>query len=170
MGGSCCLCCCIANTDSRVLPWIERRCFLTASCALHIVMAAFKVSSCCWSKCSTVSWSSILSMTWSLMLFCVQALEQKLQVFVSSLRATRKSSKLSPGYCLWLCKLRRSTDSLIWPSMCRLIACMIALESFRCSSDRLRLFTMERVSLDKHNVNTCTLVSADSPANPNNMQ
>ena len=42
---------------------------------------------------------------------------------------------------------------------------IMASTSCFCSAVRLRLFTMARVSLDRHRVNTCTLVSADSPLN-----
>lgn len=168
--GSCCLCCWMARTADRLSSCIARHCFFAASCALHIAMAASRVSSCCRSKCSTVSLSFSPSIIWSLMFLCAHWSEQKLHVFVSSLRATKKSSKLSPVCCLRLLKLRRSTDSLTWPSMWRLIARMIASTSFLCSSDRPRLLTIARVSLDKHKVNTCTLVSAPSSASPDRVQ
>ena len=129
-----------------------------ASCALHVIMVASSVSSCCRSKCSTVSLSISPSIIWSLMLFCADWSKQKLHVLVSSLRATRKSSKLSPVCCLRLLRLRRSTDSLIWPSMWHFIARMIVSTSCLCSTDRPRLLTIARVSLDKHKVSTCTFV------------
>ena len=160
----------MARTASRLLSWIDRHCFFAASCALHIMMAASRVSSCCRSKCSTVSLSISPSMIWSLMFFCAHWSVQKLHVFVSSLRTTKKSSKLSPVCCLRLLKLRRSTDSLVWPSMWRLIARMIVSTLFLCSSDRPRLLTIARVSLDKRKVSTCTFVAAASSASPDSVQ
>ena len=91
---------------------------------------------------------------------------QKLHVFNNSRRATKRSSKLSPGCCMCRHRLCCSTDSLTWPSMWRLIAVIMLSTSFICSAVRPRLVTMERVSLNQQSVNTYTLVSADFPLNP----
>ena len=160
----------MARTASRLSSWIARHCFFVASCALHVVMAASRVSSCCRSKCSMVSLSISPSIIWSLMFFFAHWSEQKLHVFVSSLRATKKSSKLSPVCCLRLLQLQCSTDSSSWPSMWCLIARMIVSTSFLCSTDRPRLLTIARVFLDKHKVSACTFVSVSSLASPDNVQ
>ena len=89
-----------------------------------------------------------------------------LQVFTNLRRVTKKSSKLSTGCCVRRRRMCHSTDSFTWPLMWRLIAVIMASASFFCSVVRLRLFTIVRVSLDKHRANTCTLVSANSPLNP----
>ena len=160
----------MARTDSVLFSCIDLHCFLAASCARHMVMALSRDNSCCWSKYSTVSLSSNPSMIWSLTFFCTHKGLQKLHIFVISLRATKKSSKLSPGCCVRLRRLRRSTDSLIWPSMCHLIACIMVSTLFLCSSDSPRLLTMAMVSLDKHRVSTCTFVAASSPASLDSVQ
>jgi len=131
-------------------------CFFAASCARQMVMAASRNKCGCWSRCSTVSLSSSPSIIWSLVFFRIHWLIQKLQVFVNSLRATKKSSKVSPGCCVQLCRFRHSTDSLIWQTMCRLSVLIMASTSFLCSSDKPRLLTIARVSLNKHKVSTCT--------------
>ena len=63
-----------------------------------------------------------------------------------------------------------STDSLIWPSMWHFITVIMAEASCLCSGVRPRLLTITRVSRDKHKVNTCTLVAADSSAKPERVQ
>ena len=132
-------------------------------------MALLRDNSC---KCSMVSLSSNPSLIWSLIFFCTHKRLQKLHVFVISLRATKKSSKLSPGCCVRPRRLRRSMNLLIGPSMWCLIACIMVSTLFLCSSDnsRLLLLTIMIVSLDKHRVSTCSFVAASSPASSDSVQ
>jgi len=51
-----------------------------------------------------------------------------------------------------------------------LIAVIMAVVSCFCSTVKLKLLTMARVSCNKHSVNTCTLVAVDSSANPERVQ
>ena len=69
-------------------------------------------------------------MIWSWMFFGVHLSEQKLQVLASSRKDTRKSSNVSPSCWTRLRKLRRSTDSLIWPCTYRSMAAMISVALF----------------------------------------
>ena len=119
------LCCLIVRTVPAMWSLISLRCFLATSCALHRVMAASSVRSSCFSSCSTVSISVFPLMIWSCMFFCVHRSEQKLHVLANLQRVTKKSLKLIPSCCMWQCRLCRSTDSLIWPSIWRLIAVVI---------------------------------------------
>ena len=75
--------------------------------------------------------------------------------------------KTSSGCCM---RRRRSMDSLMWPSTCRLRAAIIALESFRSSVVRPRLSTTVSVSREKHKVNACTLVAAGSSLRPDRVE
>jgi hypothetical protein len=132
---------------------------LAASCARHLLTVVSRVRFFSLSKSSTVSPSARPEMIWSRIFFCVQASSQKLQVFASSRRETRKSSKVSPSCCVRDLKARLSTDSLICPLTYASMAVTISLTLFRCSSVRPKLSTMVSVSREKHRVSAWTCFS-----------
>ena len=138
---------------------ISARCCLAASWARHFDIVFSRVSADSLSSTSTVSPSNKPSTIWSLMLFCVHSEEQKLHVFASSRKLTKKSSKASPCCCFRWRKRRRSTDSLIWPSTYWLIAFTMCVTLPRWSSDRPRFSTIVTVSLEKQSVSACTCLS-----------
>ena len=120
-------------------------------------------------RCSTVSPSRRPSIMWSCKLFCMQASLQKLQVFTSSLKETRKSSKDSPGCCVLRWKFHHSTDSLMCPVTYFLMALITEATLPRSSVLRPRLLTMVIVSREKHNVKACTCFTAVSSPSPDRL-
>ena len=143
---------------------------LAASCARHLVTAVSRVRFFSLSKSSMASPSVRPAMIWSRMFFCVQASSQKLHVFASSRRDTRKSSKVSPSCCIRDRKARLSTDSLICPLTYASIAVTISLILFRWSSVRPKLSTIVRVSLEKHRVRAWTCLSSDWALRPDRLR
>ena len=108
------------------------------------------------------------SIIWSRIFLLVQS-EQKLHVFSSSRRDTRKSSNALPTCCIHLRKFLCSTISLTCPSTYRLIARMIESTLFFSSSVNSRFCTIDNVSWEKHNISTCTCFCASSPARPDRL-
>ena len=145
------------------------RCFLAASWAWHMWTVLSRERSFSCKKCLTVSPSRRPSIIWSRKLFCVQASLQKLQVFTSSLKETRKSLKDSPGYCVLQRKFRRSTDSVMCPVTYFLMVLIMEATLPQSSVVRSRLLTMVRVSREKHNVKACTCFTAVSSPSPDRL-
>ena len=129
---------------------------------MMITLAKVRSVSC--KRCSVVSASNRPSIIWSRMFLLVQPLEQKLHVFTSSRRDTRKSSNASPTCCIRLRKFLRSTVSLTCPSTYRLMARMIDSTLLFSSSVNPRFRTIDNVSREKHNISACTCFCASSPA------
>ena len=132
-----------------------------------IVLAKVRSVSC--RRCFVVSVSNRPLIIWSRMFFLVQPLEQKLHVFTSSRRDTRKSSNASPTCCVHLRKVLRSTISLTCPSTYRLMARMIDSMLLFSYSVNPRFCTIDNVSWEKHNVSACTCFCASLLARPDRL-
>ena len=109
-------------------------------------------------------------MIWCLMFLMVLSSEQKLQVLVSSLNDTKKSSKHSAGCCVHWCSFQHSIVSLMRPSLWGFIAVIMGSMSRFCSWVRPRFSTIVIVSREKHNVSAFTFVAAFSVEKPDKLK
>ena len=114
---------------------------------------------------STISGSTRPLIIWSQMFECRR--QQKLHVFTSSRRDTRKSVNVS-STCLW--KFLCSTVSWRWPSMYLLMVLIIEAKLTLSSSVKPRFWTTDKVSREKQRVSACTCLAASLSASPDKLR